>query len=178
MARECSVHDCNKEVRAHGLCPKHLYRWEKYGDPNKVSFHQDGQKKNNINLYRNWQSIKTRCYNKNCKKYKHYGGRGITVDDRWLGPNGFDNFLADMGQKPGKGYSIDRIDVNGPYSPDNCRWATWEQQENNKRTNRYYEFNGEKRTLPQWSRKLGISYSTLLYRKGKGLMPPELFSTS
>lgn len=177
MQKKCSVDGCDKTARAHNLCSKHLYRWEKYGDPNIVLFHQDGQKKNNLNLYRNWQGMKDRCYNKNSKRYDHYGGRGITVADRWLGVDGFDNFLSDMGDKPGKEYSIDRIDVNGPYSPENCRWATWEQQENNRRINKYYEFRGKKMTLPQWSRELGIPYSTLLYRKRKGMEPPRLFST-
>ncbi len=85
-----------------------------------------------------WQDMKNRCYNPNVKAYKHYGGRGITVCDRWLdSENGFINFLNDMGEKP-KGLSIDRIDVNGNYEPSNCRWATASQQSINKRPKHQY----------------------------------------
>lgn len=176
MSKICKVNGCSNAIRAHGFCPKHLYRWEKYGDPLVASFFQDGHKKNNPELYKTWQLMKNRCYNKNCKKYSYYGGRGIKVCTRWLGPNGFNNFFKDMGEKPSKNHSLDRIDTNGDYCPENCQWATWEEQENNRRINVHYEYNNTKLTLPQWSRRLNISYSTLLHRRKKGLMPPELFA--
>lgn len=81
--------------------------------------------------YHSWREMKSRCYNPKRKFYKHYGGRGITVCDRWL--ESFDNFLADMGERP-NGKSIDRIDTNGNYEPNNCRWATQTQQIHNRRT--------------------------------------------
>jgi len=74
----------------------------------------------------------TRCTNSSVLNFKDYGGRGITVCDRWLGPHGFENFLADMGERP-EGLSIDRIENDGNYEPWNCRWATQLEQNRNRR---------------------------------------------
>ena len=105
-----------------------------------------------------WDGIKKRCTNPKSPNFHLYGGRVINVCDRWL--NSFDNFLADMGEKP-PGMSIDRIDVNGDYQPSNCRWATAKEQCNNKRSNTLITYNGETKTLSQWSEILGINYMTL-----------------
>jgi hypothetical protein len=83
----------------------------------------------NTQIYYVWKSMKDRCFRQKCKDYPYYGGRGITVCDRWLK---FENFLADMGERP-DGTSIDRIDNDGNYEPSNCRWATWSEQMKNKR---------------------------------------------
>lgn len=79
--------------------------------------------------YRTWCNMKIRCYNKNHNRFEHYGGKGIKVCDRWL--NSFENFLADMGNAPSSEYSIDRINNDGDYDPNNCRWATASEQINN-----------------------------------------------
>src|SRR5206468_1663320 len=80
--------------------------------------------------YRSWYAMKARCTNSNHTSYHHYGGRGITVCERWL--NSFEAFLTDMGDRP-EGTSLDRIDVNGNYEPSNCKWSTPSEQANNKR---------------------------------------------
>ena len=107
--------------------------------------------------------MKTRCLNKNYTQYKDYGGRGIKICDRWLGPDGFVNFLNDMGERP-QDKTLDRIDVDGDYKPYNCRWATRQEQSNNMRTNIFIEYNGEKNTIPEWSRKKGFSPEVLYNR--------------
>lgn len=104
-----------------------------------------------------WDGIKQRCLNPRAPAYRHYGGRGITICDRWLS---FENFLADMGKRPSKDHSINRVDNNGPYSPENCIWATWLEQNNNHSKNRWLEHDGLKMTMAQWARRLGINYKT------------------
>lgn len=118
--------------------------------------------------YRIWRDMANRCSNPNHSKYPNYGGRGITVCDRWQGKQGYENFLADMGERP-KGLSLDRIDNNGNYEPGNCRWATLMEQGNNKRNNVIIQHNGREYTLAQLARKYGIKYGRFRYyyiRKG------------
>src|SRR6266436_4499546 len=98
--------------------------------------------------YASWCDMLTRCYNPRFNGYKYYGGRGITVCERWR--HSFENFLADMGVKPSLKHSLDRIDCNGPYSPDNCRWATRLEQNANQRRIKLYTFGGETRHLKEW----------------------------
>lgn len=81
--------------------------------------------------YNAWRNMKQRCYNSKNKKYEHYGARGIIVCDRWL--NSFENFLNDIGKAPDSSYSIERIEVNGNYEKDNCKWGTAKEQRMNQR---------------------------------------------
>lgn len=113
--------------------------------------------------YQSWLSIKQRCYNKNnTKDYKDYGGRGITMCDEWR--NSFSQFYEDMGDKPSSKHSLDRIDVNGNYSKENCRWATPIEQANNMRTNINLTWNGKTQTVAQWARELGWKKGTFEQR--------------
>lgn len=101
-----------------------------------------------------WAAIKQRCYNPNASKYKYWGGRGITVCERWL--NSFENFLADMGKRPSDKHSLDRFpNKEGNYEPGNCRWATIEQQNENRSNNVIIEYNGEKYTQRKFIRFIG-----------------------
>ena len=121
-------------------------------------------------LYHTWKGLFYRCYNPHNHAYKDYGGRGIKVCDRWKPQNmGFENFVNDMGERPSKKHSIDRIDNDGDYCPENCRWATRVEQANNTRTNAYYVFNGRKQSLKLWCDELGCNYSTVLGRRQKGI---------
>lgn len=119
-----------------------------------------------------WRAMHNRCYNRNQKSYPNYGGRGIFVDARWHGKEGFKAFLADMGERP-LGASIDRIDNEGPYSPENCRWATKNDQAKNKRNNRWITANGETKHLAEWARSLGCHAATLLARIQAGMSEEE-----
>lgn len=106
-----------------------------------------------------WRHIKSRCLNPNDKSFPNYGGRGIMICDRWR--YSFEAFYEDMGPAPSSSHSIDRIDPNGDYRPDNCRWVTWDTQCRNKRHTIKCSYMGIERPLSEWSRSLGIKYGTL-----------------
>ena len=114
----------------------------------------------NINT---WYNIKRRCYDPTDRNFKDYGGRGITVCVEWK--NDFKSFY-DWAMANGylDNLTIDRIDVNGNYCPDNCRWATIYEQANNKRNNHLLTYNGCTTTMAEWSRKAKIPYRTLINR--------------
>lgn len=105
--------------------------------------------------------IIARCNNPKSKDYTDYGGRGIRVCKRWVAS--LDNFIADMGEAP-LGQSIDRIDNDGDYEPNNCRWAGATEQANNRRGNQFLTFNGETLTYSQWAREIGLKRGTLRSR--------------
>ena len=110
--------------------------------------------------YTTWTLMKGRCFNPTNKSFSQYGGAGITVCERWLV---FENFLADMGQKPPQ-HTLERIDNTKGYAPDNCRWATVTDQANNRRTNVLISYAGKTLTLAQWARETGVNYKNLFYR--------------
>jgi hypothetical protein len=117
-----------------------------------------------------WSGMSQRCTNTNSKRWKHYGARGIRVCERWCGRDGFENFLADMGPRPSVKHSIDRIDVNGDYSPENCRWATNEDQQRNKRHTKFISAFGKTGPLasfiPGGSKAVEYDIARFLIKKG------------
>lgn len=118
-------------------------------------------------LFKEWTGIKQRCYNPNERYYYNYGGRGITVCDEWLhSPENFINWCLSHGYQ--KGLTLDRIDNNKGYSPDNCRWTTRKIQANNTRRNRYITYNGETHTVPEWAEILNLKYDVLIHRLAHG----------
>lgn len=117
----------------------------------------------NTRVYSIWAGMKNRCQNPNLKSYHYYGGRGISVCEEW--EHSFESFYEwAMTNGYKKKLTIDRIDVNGNYEPNNCRWATSREQANNRRSNYSVTFNGETTTLAEFSRKYGFNYSTLISR--------------
>lgn len=110
-------------------------------------------------LYSVWLGMKNRCNNPRGQDYKRYGGRGVYVSARWQAE--FTNFIADMGERPTRKHTIERIDNNGPYAWWNCRWATRIEQAHNMESNRRIRFAGEELILIEWARRFGITSATL-----------------
>ena len=116
-------------------------------------------------LYNTWQHIISRCCYKQNKQYNDYGGRGITVCAEWIGERGLENFINwAMQNGYAENLTIDRIDNNKGYSPDNCRWADKKTQNNNKRSNHLITYNGETHTMAEWAVIKNINYNTLKHR--------------
>lgn len=124
-------------------------------------------------IYGIWSHMMRRCYEPTAIGYKHYGGRGIKVCERW---HSFQNFFADVRPRP-PGMSIDRIDTNGDYAPDNFRWADMDTQIRNRRYTVFLTHNGETMCMKDWARKLGMKYQTLRERIRRG-WPHELALTT
>lgn len=122
--------------------------------------------------YRIWTHIKSRCLNKKVPEYKHYGGRGISICDRWR--ESFENFIADMGSRPSALHSIDRIDNNGNYEPSNCRWSTQKEQTNNTRANRKVLIDSETKNMTQWADSIGIKKEIIFKRLKRGISGKRL----
>lgn len=134
--------------------------------------HRATHRMSHTTIHNIWCGMRQRCENPNAEAFADYGARGITVCERW---QEFENFLADMGEPP-KGTSIDRIDNNLGYTPENCRWATRTEQARNKRTVTTIEWRGQVRTIPEWSEVTGIPRKTLWQRfKNTGLHGDDLF---
>lgn len=112
-------------------------------------------------IYNNWNQMMQRCYNPKCHAYSRYHGRGIKVVNRWLE---YENFYKDMIKTYKEGLSIERINNNGNYSPENCKWATKKEQANNRRSSRLINFMGKRKTLSQWVEIFNLKRSTVAQR--------------
>lgn len=126
--------------------------------------------------YSSWAAMNARCNNPNNTQYGWYGARGIKVCTRWQGEHGFENFLADMGERP-VGYSIERRDSNGNYEPSNCYWATLKQQHRNTRRNVIVTYQGKAQCLSAWAEEIGMPRSALAYRHKAGWSENAMFET-
>jgi hypothetical protein len=116
--------------------------------------------------YAAWNGLVTRCTCPKDKRYPRYGGRGITVCDRWR--HDYDAFLFDMGRRPGPGYSLERKKNNGPYAPDNCIWGTKKEQQRNRRDSTFLTFEGHTANSHYWAEEMGIPHQTLRGRLARG----------
>lgn len=134
------------------------FREWKMNQPRNVNTH----KLSSHPLYGTWCKMRARCNSQKDGNYKNYGGRGIKVCDEWnASPLPFISWAESHGWYDGCGLTLDRIDCNGDYSPDNCRWANCKTQSNNKRTNHYITYKGETHTTAEWAEIIGISLSGL-----------------
>lgn len=158
----CTVEDCDRKAVCKGLCMRCYGRMKNPPKtktrPNRKSLLSDYAEEWKI-----LNAMRARCNNPKNASYKNYGGRGIKVCDRWLGKDGLKNFIADMGKRPGgytknghPEYTIDRIDCDKDYSPENCKWSNiWEQNSNTRRNNKVVGVHQETDTL--WSSELTIN---------------------
>lgn len=114
------------------------------------------------NIYKRWKSINERCYKKRCKAYKNYGGRGIKCE--WIS---FEEFYKDMGNPPGD-LTLDRIDNDGNYSKENCKWSSKSEQANNRRTAHMLTYHGETKNMKSWAKQFGMDNRKLWWRIKQG----------
>ena len=129
--------------------------------------------KSRTRIYRNWVTMIQRCENAGNLIFLRYGARGVFVCERW---KSFENFYADMGDPP-NGMTLDRIDNDGPYSPENCRWATLTEQQNNRRVNTHITYQGRTATVAEWGRITGFGKGVVLRRLQVGWTVEAILTT-
>ncbi len=165
--RTCSVDGCERKHRARGFCKFHYDKKKISGEIATIN-HQEKHGMFGTPEYVSWYAMKTRCYNKKQKSYKDYGGRGITVCDRWK--NSFTAFYKDMGPKPFPEAQIDRIENAGNYEPDNCKWESSEGNNQHRRSSKLNEdqireiknkYKTEKFTHRGLAKEYGVTYGLI-----------------
>jgi hypothetical protein len=124
-------------------------------------------------IHKKWWSMIARCDYKCTDSFKNYGGRGITYDPKW---RNFKNFFADMGKSYSKGMSLERKDVNGNYTKENCVWIPLAHQQRNRRDTRLIEWKEQKKCCAHWAKETGIHRDTILYRLNAGWTPDQIFT--
>lgn len=162
--------DCGK---IKSVCRSNLLRgkskscgcWRAEQTARRCTKHGHSKKGSRLPEHQCWVNMKSRCLNPRDKRFADYGGRGIAVCDRWV--ESFDAFMLDMGPRP-EGHSIERIDNNKGYDPDNCVWASNKRQMNNRSACVYVSMNGETMTATQWAERLGVRAHTILTRLKRG----------
>ena len=171
--KECAKYFAKEYKAVQAFCKKHNIvpvRESKTGKNNPAYKH--GMEHTSLcNSYRN---MLARCSNKKRKDYKYYGARGIKVFEGWKKDSSlFFTWAKNNGYK--EGLTLDRIDVNGNYTPDNCRWVNFKIQCNNRRSNIYCEYKGKRKTLIQWCKELSLNYDTVRHRLKRGVSVNEAF---
>lgn len=163
--KKCKIDGCENKHCAKGYCGKHYSKFNKYGDAEAgKEIEQHGMF--DSAEYASWQAMKERCYRPKHISFKNYGGKGIKVCDRWL--NSFKAFFNDMGLKPSKNHSLERIDSKKDYEPNNCRWATSQEQNQNQKTTKLnphsvLEIRSSNKSCEELSKKYGVSPSTIYW---------------
>lgn len=157
--------DCGKSIAVDGCCLRNG-NTQSCGCYQKSLIAEQGKRKRKHGMrnspeYVVWRNMLLRCEDPNADSYPLYGARGIKVCDEW---HSFENFISDVGRRPSKNHSLDRIDNNGNYEKLNVRWVTVKQQANNRRSNRHIEHDGVTRTLAEWADIVGLGYNTLWHR--------------
>jgi len=157
VERLVPIHTLKQGNSKHCGCRQHIFN-----EANHLR-HGDTRRSHYAAEYGIWSKMIGRCTSPNDKHFRHYGGRGISVCDRWR--LDYVNFLADMGRRPSPKHSIDRIDVNGNYEPGNCRWATAREQAANKQNTHWVQFRGERVALIEACRRAGVECRYKLIHK-------------
>jgi hypothetical protein len=162
--KKCKITGCDKNHIARGFCNTHYAQMRRKGFP-------DGSVNSCIThgmtgspTWMSWQAMIARCTRPSSISYKHYGAKGIKICDRWR--DSFINFLADMGERPA-GKTLDRRKNNMDYCPENCRWSSVKEQNENRSNTKIYEFDGKYMNLYGWAKELNTSPAALHYRINK-----------